>query len=313
MPSRTYPYKEDQSAGPIPAIVHFQPKDDNQGQARPIVVIFHAGGYVLGSTDIIPQYEIDTLTRLGFIVVNCEYRLCPQVSIFDGPIRDAKDCFQWMKTALPGLLEKDEGIKADPLKTAAIGQSAGANLALLLGAEPEPPTAILDMYGVKYMDEPYLWEPAPMFAGLPEIPQSFTDKIFEGPQALTAGPMFANGKPVLDDPRVAWFLMQQKHGQSKDVFVPDGNMDRIDAVKHFHKGFPPTYFIQGTADKFTLTRLAEKAHNELKALGVETELAMPEGIDHAFDLQGDKMEELIDQHAVPGFRFLAKHVGLLAE
>ena len=271
--------------------------------------MFHPGGWVLGSAAMVPQYEIDTLNRLGFIVVNADYRLCPQVSLFEGPIADAKDCFKWMKTTLPGLLESEEGIKADASKTVAIGQSAGANMALHLGGEPNPPSAILDLYGVKYLSDKYLHQPAPMFAGLPEIPDSVTSKIFDGPQAVISEPMFVDGEPNLTNPRTAWYLMQCKKGASVTALVKDGDLNRCDAVNSFSKDFPPTMFMQGTADKFTLVRLAEKAHTELKALGVETELMVSEGLDHAFDLFPGN-ESLIDQYVAPGFKFLAKHVGL---
>jgi acetyl esterase/lipase len=76
--------------------------------------------------------EIEYLANAGFVVVSADYRLCPQVSLFDGPIRDAMDAFAWCKSELPGKLETDAGIEIDSSQIVAWGQSAGALMALYL-------------------------------------------------------------------------------------------------------------------------------------------------------------------------------------
>jgi hypothetical protein len=65
------------------------------------------------------------------VVVVPDYRLCPQVSLYDGPITDARSCLAWTRNHLPHALE-DVGVKADPTHIAAFGHSAGATLALHL-------------------------------------------------------------------------------------------------------------------------------------------------------------------------------------
>ena len=81
---------------------------------------------------MVPQLQIDDLVKLGFVVVVPEYRLCPQVNAYDGPIQDAKDSFIWTKETLPRLLEQETGVTVDPARVAAMGHSAGGNLALHL-------------------------------------------------------------------------------------------------------------------------------------------------------------------------------------
>lgn len=83
---------------------------------------------------MVPKPEIETLVDLGFVVVVPEYRLCPQVSVYNGPIKDAEDCLQWMRQDLPGLLES-EGVKVDSQRVAAMGHSAGGGMALHLVSE----------------------------------------------------------------------------------------------------------------------------------------------------------------------------------
>ena len=99
--------------------------------AKP-VIIFHAGGFCVGSTELIPKSQISTLVRLGFVVVLPEYRLSPQVSIWDGAFADAKDCLVWTRQTLPGLLKQETGITVSPKKVVAMGQSAGGSLPLHL-------------------------------------------------------------------------------------------------------------------------------------------------------------------------------------
>ena len=81
---------------------------------------------------MVPKLQMNALVRLGFVVAIPNYRLCPQISVFDGPVADSKDALVWCRTKLPELLSKDEGVPVDPNRVAALGHSAGGGLALLL-------------------------------------------------------------------------------------------------------------------------------------------------------------------------------------
>ena len=147
IPSQTFIWKKDSSAVDLPAQVYHSSKE--QSGLRPIgwkplqntignntdanvALMFHAGGYVMGSTAMIPKNQIINLIRMGFVVVAPEYRLCPQVSLYDGPIQDAKEVYHWCQKQLPGLLKEATGIEADSQRIVAWGHSAGGNMALSL-------------------------------------------------------------------------------------------------------------------------------------------------------------------------------------
>lgn len=271
----------------------------------------------MGSTQLIPAAEVSALVEMGFVVILPEYQLCPQVSLHDGPVTDARDCYAWARTTLPGLLRQDALINVDPLRIVVMGHSAGANLALLLGSLPEPPVAILDLYGVKYLRDPHYHTPLPLFASLPEVPSETLAKVLNGPQALTSAPMMLpDGKPNLADPRAAWLLMALKRGTSISGVIEDGNYDRVDGAATFAglagkaqaKRFPPTCFIHGTADDFVPLRVAEQAHRELQAAGVPTKLVVGEGLPHAFDLRGLKKEDKAWEIVEKGLEFLKSYV-----
>lgn len=126
--SSTVAWKQDPSAGNIPAHIHFSPSPSQN--ARPIALIFHAGGFVLGSSAMVPKTQISYLVDRGFVVVVPEYCLCPQVSVLEGPIQDAKGVLAWCQETLPSIMTSKD-IQVDPKKIVAMGHSAGGMLALV--------------------------------------------------------------------------------------------------------------------------------------------------------------------------------------
>jgi pimeloyl-ACP methyl ester carboxylesterase len=145
---------------------------------------------------------------------------------------------------------------------------------------------------------------------MPDIPSAFTNAILDGPQAIISAPMFIKGAPNLSDPRCAWYISQIKAGTSLSSIVPDGDYERVDPMTKFSESFPPTYFLHGKKDVFVGYELAERAFDELKSFGVETELVLGEEIGHAFDLQMLEGDEsgLFEKYVVPALEFLVKHV-----
>jgi acetyl esterase/lipase len=113
--------------------------------------------------------------------------------------------------------------------------------------------------------------------------------------------------PDLANYRVAWMIDQLGNGTQLKTVVGDGDYDRVDPVSLFSKGhFPPTFFIHGTKDGLVPARLSQRAHDELKGHGVETELVLVEAGQHGFDdmAQPENALELLGK----GFEFLKAHV-----
>lgn len=269
--------------------------------------MFHAGGFVLGSTDLIPRNQIAGLVGRGFIVVIPEYRLCPQVSLFDGPIQDAKDVYRWCQFELPRLL-KDVNVQADGSRIVAMGHSAGGQLALTTGLCEEPPLAIVDFYGCKQFSDPFWTRPSRPFEQIPHQPAEHISKVFEGPQAMTSLPLFIDGRPALKDPRCAWYITQLRDGTSISSIVPDGDYERVDATAHLTSKFPPTYFFHGIPDIFVDRNLTVRVHEQLRGMGVETVLDLGEGLGHIFDSSLQVTDPLFIQHVAPALDFLQRHV-----
>ncbi|KAJ5724668.1 hypothetical protein N7493_006396 [Penicillium malachiteum] len=137
------------------------------GNGHPIALILHGGGLVIGAKEIIPYARIRYLIRVGFLVVILNYRLCPQVSAFEGPITHSKDCLIWAIQNADSLLAQTDaadGYRVDSEKVVVMGHSGGGGLALTMPNQSDLPvqiSAVLDFYGSKYLDHPSYNEPHP--------------------------------------------------------------------------------------------------------------------------------------------------------
>ncbi|KAH0533883.1 hypothetical protein FGG08_007497 [Glutinoglossum americanum] len=307
--TKTYTYKScpaDQG-GDLLADVHWSATPTSSAPPRPIALVLHGGGFVIGSKEMVPAAQIQRLAALGFVVVVPNYRLCPQVSVYDGPVADAQDALAWCRAEVPGLVG-GEGVVVDGGRVVAMGHSAGGSLALGLrqGSVPEPVNAILDLYGGKYLTEPAWHQPSVYFAAAPALPDDYTRQIHDGPP-ISAAPLFfpQPGATAPPPPRNAWMIARMKDGTWLEKVVQDGDYARVDPVTGFAAGFPPTMFVHGTADTVMDYRLSERAFQTLKELGVEVQAEWVEGADHMFDMAG---EEGAGGEAVrKGLEFLAKH------
>ena len=86
----------------------------------------------------------------GFLPVSIDYRLCPEVTLRDGPIADVMDAYVWVQTVLSRQAPQ-RGFVLDPKNVVVIGWSSGGHLALSLGWMSKatglpPPAAILSFY-----------------------------------------------------------------------------------------------------------------------------------------------------------------------
>lgn len=177
------------------------------------------------------------------------------------------------------------------------------------GSCPNPPVAIIDYYGVKYIRDYTYHRPAAMFAQVPDVSEEIAKKFLEEPVAFKSKPMFVNGKPNLEDPRAAWFIAAAKKGTSYPDVVQDGDYERVEATNRFSKNFPPTIFLHGTQDPFVDYKLAVRAHEQLKALGVETEILLGDDIEHGFDIFLTSQDDpKFTKYVLPALEFAKKHV-----
>ncbi|KAK5043487.1 hypothetical protein LTR84_011956 [Exophiala bonariae] len=232
--------------------------------------------------------HIEKLLDLEFVVVSYNYRLCPTISVREGPVADAIDCYKWAQKDLPELLKQEADVEA---------------------GQPKPPLAILDLFGMKYLEDPFYHEPQNALSALRPVSEQFLLKVFdEVPPPTGSPPPFGPKGPDLSTPRNAWLLTGLKEGTLLDKILPQEDYAVVEPTKLFSTGhFPPTYFIHGTTDTVVDVKFARRAHEELKAKGSDTHLVIVEGAPHGFDARinaGDKLFETITS----GLEFLQAQV-----
>jgi acetyl esterase/lipase len=142
----------------------------------------------------------------------------------------------------------------------------------------------------------------------PPADDDFVNKVYGDVPPPTVGPSpFGPNGPNLSDYRVAWMFKRIHQGKHMSEVIADANYARVDPANLFAKGFPPTYFVHGTADVLVPHAISQRAHDELKSLGVETQIQLVEGGGHGFDAgatPGDDKFAVISR----GFDFLQAHV-----
>lgn len=96
-------------------------KRDNAGSGLPMLVYYHGGGFFGGGPDIVEQMCKVLVRDLDCVVLNVDYRLCPEAH-YPQPFDDC-----WAATCW--AYEHAEELGAAKKKIAVSGDSAGGNLA----------------------------------------------------------------------------------------------------------------------------------------------------------------------------------------
>ena len=91
----------------------------------PVIVDVHGGGWVYGNKELNEYYCME-LAKLGFVVCDINYRLCP-VTDLKGQVQDVTAALQWIFDHIHQYVGDSEQISVT-------GDSAGAQLAFLVCA-----------------------------------------------------------------------------------------------------------------------------------------------------------------------------------
>jgi acetyl esterase/lipase len=97
---------------------------------RPAMLFFHGGAFVEGDKDQLERYAREFAGR-GYVTATCQYRLADEAT-FPAALVDVKAAIEWLRS-------EGEGYGVDGRKIAAVGWSAGANLAALAAVTANEP------------------------------------------------------------------------------------------------------------------------------------------------------------------------------
>lgn len=123
----------------IPADVWLPDPKFIKRHRAPVLFMIHGGAWIVGKSDSMSEDQIKDSLERGWIVLSLEHRLCPGVTLREGPMRDVRDALKWVQTGglQKALSRRGFGnIRPDPERTMAMGASAGAHLALTMVGMP---------------------------------------------------------------------------------------------------------------------------------------------------------------------------------
>ncbi|KAK2599042.1 hypothetical protein QQS21_005509 [Conoideocrella luteorostrata] len=218
-----------------------RPKDNQSTSQRPLIVLFHGGGFMAGSAEMVTRPARDFAERFGAVVVGATYRLAPEHK-FPTQFQDAWDTLIWLSTA--GL----ETLGAHPERGFIVGGvSAGGTLAAAIEQQSVDRNLIPPLTGA------YIC--IPMLLTDEIVPQKYRDQ-------------WTSRKDNADDPAATKELLEQ----TMVSFDPDVKSPLFSpfSAPNPHKGLPPVYIQVGGRDPLRDDGLLyEKA---LKDNGVRTRL-----------------------------------------
>jgi acetyl esterase len=110
------------------------------GERFPILVYFHAGGWVLGDVDRCDSICRSLTNLVQCVIVSVDYRLAPEHP-FPAAVQDAFTATQW-------ALTQGQIIGGDPTRVAVAGEGAGGNLAAVVAQMARDSNAPRPVYQV---------------------------------------------------------------------------------------------------------------------------------------------------------------------
>ncbi len=232
------------SGDPAVRVRVYQPND--RPSRLPALLWIHGGGYVMGDIDMDDRLMMQTVKRIGCVVVSVDYRLAPE-NPFPAPVEDCYAALKW-------LFAHAGELGVDPARIAIGGASGGgglcAGLALLTRDRREvKPAFQLLIY--------------PMIDDRNVTPASY---------AITDPRVWHR-----ESNRMGWRAYLGREGGGPDV-SPYAAASRATDLS----GLPPAYIPVGALDLFVDENI-EYAQRLIQA-GVPTELHVYPGAYHGFDL-----------------------------
>ena len=278
-------------------------------------LIFHGGGLLVGSSEIIPRPQIDWLAVHGFLVVIPNYRLAPQVTGATS-LSDGVEAHDWAASGLADTM-KSHGVQINTSEIAVMGHSSGGTLALHVGS-CRPVKAVTAFYPSLYLaDEssdahkPYS---GPPFGNVPDyVPtEEEWQTIAPANKQISETSLAAPNMPP--SPRSRWQVDVCTKGKWISSLCPDGDYASIDPLTRLNANWPPVMFVSGETDTIpgSTLDLVKRAEEDMREVGLkEVMVEIVPGVGHMFDLLKPLGAEDLGsewQSVVAGLKFLKDHV-----
>ncbi|ORY16986.1 hypothetical protein BCR34DRAFT_556379 [Clohesyomyces aquaticus] len=321
------------------ADIHYPNERRDMPSRLPIALLIHGGGHILSTRKDIRPAQTQRLLQLGFLPVSVDYRLCPELTLKEGPMEDVCEALQWARTVLPKLNLSRSDVQADGDRVVAIGWSTGGHLAMTLGWTAQSlniraPEAILAFYCPTDYEDAFWYQPNLPFHQRPIPSLDLSDVIHDTPLAgysIPASLRALGGWMTLDDPRSRLILHMNWEGQTVPILLNGLKHSSFRDLKGTRKGSKPTakqiqsispsaqiaagryrtptFIIHGTLDDLVPWQQSQRTYEALCEKGVPTKLEILQDAPHLFDTYqsfGRKQEVVLAIE--DGFQFLQSHL-----
>ncbi|KAI0145488.1 beta-ketoacyl synthase domain-containing protein [Xylariaceae sp. FL1272] len=290
----------------------------------PVALMIHGGSHMLFSRKDVRPAQTRLLIKKGFLPVSIDYRLCPEVTLTEGPMVDVCDALDWARHQLPHTPLKRTGLRVNGESVVAVGWSSGGQLAMSLGwTAParglRPPEANLVFYAPTDYEDTWWANPIEP-NGAPYQGQQYD--VLEGvrDEALSSYDMVGAWEEPLVDPRsqhdarcrivlhINWKAQtlpiilnglpsraKAGPGKSWDA-LPEPSLEVIRAASpraQVRRGtyMVPTFFIHGTADDLIPWEQSKNTYETMVESGLDTEIVLLEDGQHICDLSSDPVSD----------------------
>ncbi|KAL9006260.1 MAG: hypothetical protein Q9188_000982 [Gyalolechia gomerana] len=331
------------------ADIYYPERPDSVDMIRPIALMIHGGGHVmLSRKDVRPQ-QTRTLLEAGFLPISIDYRLCPETTLIDGPMRDVCSALDWARRSLSSLCLKRDDIRPDGDRVVAVGWSTGGHLAMTLAwtapaAGVVAPNAILAFYCPTDYEDPY-WSQPNVPRGSEHKANEASFDLLEGVRdsAITAYNPPASARALggwmaPEDPRSRICLhmnwkgqalpillgglkplqrSQRRDSHAKDLDISLPTEERIIAVSplaQIRRGvyLTPTFLVHGTRDDLIPWEQTQRTYDALAERGIHAEARIVKDGIHLFDMSNSYRQDEQSAKAVDdGYRFLQRFARLM--
>ncbi|KAL4811694.1 putative polyketide synthase [Aspergillus spinulosporus] len=323
----------------LQADLYYPDKESISRTPRPVALMIHGGGHVMLSRQDVPSHQVEILIDAGFLPVSIDYRLCPEISLIDGPMTDVCDALRWIRCILPNLPLQRPDIRPDGNRVVVVGWSTGGHLAMTLpwtapSAGIAAPDAILAFYCPTNYEDPFWSRPNFPF-GQTVAPNDMKYDVWEG---VCATPIAGYNPPpqeralggwmATSDPRSRIALHMNWTGQTLEMILKgwryihksdqiprptDGEIQAVSPHYQIRTGNyrTPTFLIHGTMDDLVPCEQTESTYDALRQNGIEAEIRVVKNALHLFDLYPAFRASKEARDAVAdGYEFLRKHAFL---
>ncbi|GIW92518.1 MAG: hypothetical protein KatS3mg110_0559 [Pirellulaceae bacterium] len=231
----------------------------------PCVVVIHGGAWRAGTRQVHLK-DIGRLAERGYVAASVSYRFCPQHT-FPAQIEDVKCAVRYLRA-------NADTINLDPQRIGAVGFSAGAHLAMLLGVM-DPADGLEGQGG--WGDQSSKVQVVVAFAG---------------PTALDAPDIPEVSKPLVRD------FLGGTADEKADLYR------KASPVTYVTKGDAPMLLFQGTNDPLVPYTQAYRMLEAMQAAGVEGRVEFLVGAGHGWgDPERERtfqaMFEFLDRYLKP--------------